>query len=222
MNRRAGQFVDKIWLFALPQGAPEDVRVHDFLIKELGRAVPYGIYDLAANTGWVNVGIDNDTAAFAVQTIRRWWREVGRVRYPLAKRLLISADGGGSNGSRVRLWKIELQRLADELDILIEVHHFPPGTSKWNKIEHRLFSFITQNWRATPLISYRVIVDLIAATTTETGLKVLCELDSNRYPKGIVVSDAEMANLNIQRAEFHGEWNYTIAPSTQSSEAVIS
>jgi len=205
-----------------PQGDPEDVRVHDFLIKELGRAVPYGIYDLAANTGWVNVGIDNDTAAFAVQTIRRWWREVGRVRYPLAKRLLITADGGGSNGSRVRLWKIELQRLADELDILIEVHHFPPGTSKWNKIEHRLFSFITQNWRATPLISYRVIVDLIAATTTETGLKVLCELDSNRYPKGIVVSDAEMANLNIQRAEFHGEWNYTIAPSTQSSEAVIS
>ena len=205
-----------------PQGAPEDVRVHDFLIKELGRAVPYGIYDLAANTGWVNVGIDNDTAAFAVQTIRRWWQEVGRVRYPLARRLLITADGGGSNGSRVRLWKLELQRLADELDIAIEVHHLPPGTSKWNKIEHRLFSFITQNWRAKPLVSYRVIVDLIAATTTQTGLKVLCELDDKSYPKGIVVSDEEMASLNIRRADFHGEWNYTIAPSNQSRKAVVS
>ena len=204
-----------------PQGEPEDVRVHDFLIKDLGRAVPYGIYDLAANTGWVNVGIDNDTAAFAVQTIRRWWQDVGGVRYPLAKRLLITADGGGSNGSRVRLWKRELQRLADELGISIEVRHLPPGTSKWNKIEHRLFSFITQNWRAKPLISYRVIVDLIAATTTETGLKVYCELDVNRYPKGILVSDDEMASLNIQRADFHGEWNYTIAPSNQT-EAFIS
>lgn len=205
-----------------PQGSPEEVRVHDFLIKELGRAVPYGIYDLAANTGWVNVGIDNDTAAFAVQTIRRWWREVGRVRYPLARRLLITADGGGSNGSRVRLWKRELQRLADELGISIEVHHLPPGTSKWNKIEHRLFSFITQNWRAKPLISYRVIIDLIAATTTKTGLKVHCELDPNSYPKGIVVSNDEMARLNIQRADFHGEWNYTIAPSNQSHEAFVS
>jgi len=205
-----------------PQGAPEDVRVHDFLIKELGRAVPYGIYDLAANTGWVNVGVDNDTAAFAVQTIRRWWQEVGRVRYPLARRLLITADGGGSNGSRVRLWKLELQRLADELDISIEVHHLPPGTSKWNKIEHRLFSYITQNWRAKPLVSYRVIVDLIAATTTQTGLKVFCELDHKRYPKGIVVSDEEMASLNITRADFHGEWNYTIAPSNQSCEAIVS
>ena len=196
-----------------PQGDPEDVRVHDFLIKELGRAVPYGIYDFAANTGWVNVGVDNDTAAFAVQTIRSWWREVGRARYPAAKRLLITADGGGSNGSRVRLWKRELQRLADELGLLIEVHHLPPGTSKRNKVEHRLFSFITQNWRAKLLISYRVIVDLIAATTTKAGLEVRCELDSNLYPKGIVVSDAEMASLNIQRADFHGEWNYTIAPS---------
>jgi hypothetical protein len=204
-----------------PQGEPEDVRVHDFLIKDLGRAVPYGIYDLAANTGWVNVGIDNDTAAFAVQTIRRWWQDVGGVRYPLAKRLLITADGGGSNGSRVRLWKRELQRLADELGISIEVRHLPPGTSKWNKIEHRLFSFITQNWRAKPLVSYRVIVDLIAATTTETGLKVYCELDASRYPKGILVSDDEMASLNIQRADFHGEWNYTIAPSNQT-EAFIS
>ena len=142
------------------QGDPEEVRVHDFLIKELGRAVPYGIYDMAANPGWVAVGVDNDTAAFAVQTIRRWWREVGRIRYPLARRLVITADGGESNGSRVRLWKLELQRLADELGLSIEVHHLPPGTSKGNKIEHRLFSFITQNWRAKPLISYRVIVEL--------------------------------------------------------------
>ena len=205
-----------------PQGEPEEVRVHDFLIKELGRAVPYGIYDLAANTGWVNVGIDNDTAAFAVHTIRRWWQGAGRVRYPLAKRLLITADGGGSNGSRVRLWKRELQRLADELVISIEVHHLPPGTSKWNKIEHRLFSFITQNWRAKPLVSYRVIVDLIAATKTKTGLNVFCELDTNSYHKGIVVSDAEMASLNIQRADFHGDWNYTIAPSNQPYKAIVS
>jgi Rhodopirellula transposase DDE domain len=195
--------------------------VHDFLIKELGRAVPYGVYDLAANTGWVNVGMDNDTAAFAVQTIRRWWLEVGQARYPLAKRLVINADGGGSNSSRGRLWKLELKRLADELGLSIEVHHLPPGTSKWNKIEHRLFSFITQNWRAKPLVSYRVIVDLIASTTTKTGLKVLCELDTGKYPKGIAVSDAQMKNLNIQRHAFHGEWNYTIAPSTQPSEALI-
>ena len=205
-----------------PQGDPEKVRVHDFLIKELGRAVPYGIYDLAANAGWVNVGVDHDTAAFAVQTIRRWRQDIGRVRYPLAKRLLITADGGGSNGSRVRLWKRELQRLADELGISIAVHHLPPGTSKWNKIEHRLFSFITQNWRAKPLISYRVIVDLIAATTTKTGLKVYCELDESRYPKGIVVTEAEMAGLNIKRAAFHGEWNYTIAPANQLCKAVVS
>ena len=202
-----------------PQGEPEDVRVHDFVIKELGRAVPYGVYDLAANTGWVNVGIDNDTAAFAVQTIRRWWQEVGRVRYPLATRLLITADGGGSNGSRVRLWKLELQRLSDELGISIGVHHLPPGTSKWNKIEHRLFSFITQNWRAKPLVSYRVIVDLISATTTQSGLKVLCELDDKNYPKGILVSNEQMANINIQRADFHGEWNYTITPSNQKTQS---
>jgi len=205
-----------------PQGAPEEVRVHDFLIAELGRAVPYGIYDLAANTGWVNIGIDNDTAAFAVRTIRRWWEDVGCVRYPLARRLVITADGGGSNGSRVRLWKRELQKLADELGIAIEVHHFPPGTSKWNKIEHRLFSFITQNWRAKPLVSYRVIIDLIAATTTKTGLKVYCELDANRYPKGVVVSNDEMASLNIKRDDFHGEWNYAIEPSTKSSKAIVS
>ena len=186
--------------------------MHDFLIKELGRAVPYGIYDLAANAGWVSVGMDHDTAAFAVQAIRRWWQQVGRVRYPTAKHLVITADGGGSNGSRLRLWKRELQRLANELDIDIEVHHLPPGTSKWNKIEHRLFSFISQNWRAKPLVSYRVIVDLIAATTTKTGLSVICELDSNTYPKGIAVSDKEMDAINITRAEFHGDWNYTISP----------
>lgn len=205
-----------------PKGCPEEVRVHDFLIKELGRAIPYGVYDLAANTGWVSVGIDHDTAVFAVNTIRRWWQEIGSIRYPQATRLVITADGGGSNGSRVRLWKRELQRLANELGLEIEVHHLPPGTSKWNKIEHRLFSFITQNWRAKPLVSYRVIVELIAATTTETGLKVHCELDANLYPKGIGVSDAEMAAINIEHAEFHGEWNYTIAPTRPADGAVIS
>src|SRR5829696_2014444 len=203
-----------------PQGQPEEVRVHDFLIKELGRAVPYGIYDLAANAGWVSVGMDHDTAAFAVQTIRRWWHEIGHVRYPGAKRLVITADGGGSNGSRVRLWKRELQGLATELGIDIMVHHLPPGTSKWNKIEHRLFSFISMNWRAKPLVSYRVIVDLISATTTDTGLTVHCELDANPYPKGIAVSDQEMAAINITRADFHGEWNYTIQPSNRSNTAV--
>ena len=197
-----------------PAGDPEKVRVHDFLIKELGRAVPYGVYDLAANAGWVNLGIDHDTAAFAVHSIRRWWQEIGRARYPNATQLLITADGGGSNGSRVRLWKRELQTLADELGIKIVVHHLPPGTSKWNKIEHRLFSYISQNWRAQPLVSYRVIVDLIAATTTKTGLTVRCEIDHNLYPKGLSVSDAEMAALNITRHDFHGEWNYTIAPNS--------
>jgi Rhodopirellula transposase DDE domain len=205
-----------------PQGSPEEVRVHDFLIKELGRAVPYGVYDLAANAGWVSVGIDHDTAAFAVQTIRRWWHEVGRTRYPHATRLLITADGGGSNGSRLRLWKVEVQRLANELGIDIVVHHLPPGTSKWNKIEHRLFSFITMNWRAKPLISYRVIIDLISATSTDAGLKVHAELDTNAYPKGISVSDEEMAAINIVRADFHGEWNYTIKPVNRSDRAVDS
>jgi len=195
-----------------PQGDPETVRVHDFLIEELGRAVPYGIYDIAANAGWVSVGIDHDTSAFAVQTIRNWWHSVGAKRYPAAKYLTITADGGGSNGSRVRLWKRELQVLSSELGIDIRVHHLPPGTSKWNKIEHRLFSFISMNWRAKPLVSYRVIVDLISATTTDTGLTVRCELDENIYPKGIVVSDEDMASINIIRNEFHGEWNYTIRP----------
>jgi len=197
-----------------PAGDPEKVRVHDFLIKELGRAVPYGVYDLAANAGWVNLGIDHDTAAFAVHSIRRWWRDMGRARYPDATRLLITADGGGSNGSRVRLWKRELQALANEIGIAITVHHLPPGTSKWNKIEHRLFSFISQNWRAKPLVSYRVIVDLIAATTTKTGLTVRCEIDDNLYPKGVKVSDAEMAEINLARHEFHGDWNYSIAPNS--------
>jgi hypothetical protein len=195
-----------------PQGNPEEVRVHDFLIKELGRAVPYGVYDLATNSGWVSVGVDHDTAAFAVNSIRQWWLTVGRGRYPNATRLLITADGGGSNGSRVRLWKRELQKLANQLGIDIVVSHLPPGTSKWNKIEHRLFSFISQNWRAKPLVSYRVIVELISATTTKTGLTVRCQLDTGQYPSGIVVSDAEMAALNIKRAGFHGEWNYTILP----------
>lgn len=205
-----------------PSGDPEEVRVHDFLIKDLGRAVPYGVYDIAANAGWVSVGVDHDTAAFAVQSIRRWWHEVGRKRYPEARVLLITADGGGSNGSRVRLWKRELQRLANEIGVAIEVHHLPPGTSKWNKIEHRLFSFISQNWRAKPLVSYRVIIDLISATTTETGLTVHCELDPNAYPKGITVTDKEMQALNIVRAEFHGEWNYTIHPQDRSERAVDS
>ena len=194
------------------KGSPEEVRVHDFLIKELGRATPYGVYDLAENAGWVSVGMSCDTAAFAVATIRSWWLEIGRLRYPLATRLVITADGGGSNGSRVRLWKAELQRLANELDIAIEVHHLPPGTSKWNKIEHRLFSFISMNWRAKPLVSYQVIIDLISSTTTKTGLKVHCKLDANEYPKGVTVSDEEMAALNIERDLFHGEWNYTIRP----------
>jgi hypothetical protein len=205
-----------------PKGAPEAVRVHDFLIKELGRAVPYGIYDLAANAGWVSVGMDHDTAEFAVQTIRRWWYEIGRIRYPDAKHLVITADGGGSNGSRVRLWKRELHRLANEIGIDIKVHHLPPGTSKWNKIEHRLFSFISQNWRAQPLVSYRVIVDLISATTTDAGLKVHCELDTNAYPKGITLSDQEMDAINITRADFHGEWNYTIHSGDRTDRAVDS
>jgi Rhodopirellula transposase DDE domain len=204
-----------------PKGSPEEVRVHDFIIKELGRAVPYGVYDIAANAGWVSVGIGNDTATFAVETIRRWWYGLGRIRYPDARCLVITADGGGSNGSRVKLWKRELQCLAKEIGIEITVHHLPPGTSKWNKIEHRLFSYISQNWRATPPVSYRVIVDLISATATKTGLTVHCELDDAAYPKGIVVSDEEMDAINIIRADFHGEWNYTIRPADRSDRAFI-
>jgi transposase len=199
-----------------PQGEPEQVRVYDFPLKDLGRVTPYGIYDQGQNTGWVNVGIDHDTAAFAVESIRRWWNEVGKQQYPLAKRLLITADGGGSNGSRVRLWKWELQQLADEIGLGISVCHFPPGTSKWNKIEHRLFAWISENWRGKPLVSYAVILKLIAATTTEAGLTVQCQLDTNTYPTGRKVSDEEMATLSLQPDLFHGEWNYTILPRTTS------
>jgi hypothetical protein len=195
-----------------PKGQPEPVRVHDFVIPELGKVAPYGVYDVAANDGWVNLGISHDTAAFAVESIRRWWYALGAARYPTAKRLLINADCGGSNGNRVRLWKRELQVLADELGIAITVNHLPPGTSKWNRIEHRLFAFITMNWRAKPLVSYLVIIQLIASTTTDTGLTVACQLDANAYEKGIKVSNAEMASLNVKPASFHGEWNYTIAP----------
>jgi transposase len=201
-----------------PEGNPEPVRVHDFVIPELGRAVPYGVYDISENAGWVSVGVDHDTASFAANAIRRWWQTMGRARYPEATRLLITADGGGSNGTRVRLWKIELQHLADELGLEITVCHLPPGTSKWNKIEHRLFSFITQNWRGKPLLSHRVIVQLIAATTTDTGLKVHSEIDPNLYPAGIKVTDAELAAVNLSRHEFHGEWNYTIAPKALTLE----
>ena len=195
-----------------PKGQPEPVRVHDFKIPELGRAVPYGVYDIAGNTGWVSVGIDHDTASFAANAIRRWWQTMGRARYPEARSLLITADCGGSNGARVRLWKRELQALADEFGFPITVCHLPPGTSKWNKIEHRLFSFITQNWRGKPLVSYQTIVQLIAATTTRTGLNVKCEVDAASYPAGVKVSDDDMAMLNLTAHEFHGEWNYTIAP----------
>ena len=197
-----------------PEGDPEPVRVYDFIIPGLGRVTPYGIYDMARNAGWVNVGTDHDTAAFAVESIRRWWGSMGRAHYPAAKTLLITADGGGSNGSRVRLWKLELQRLAGETGLRIAVCHFPPGTSKWNKIEHRLFSFISQNWRGKPLVSHEVIVNLIAATTTETGLKVACELDRNSYPSGIKVSKEEMEGIKLRKDKFHGEWNYTILPPT--------
>ena len=195
-----------------PQGQPEQVQVHDFVDPELGRANPYGVYDIGADEGWVSVGTDHDTSMFAVQTIRRWWFTMGRERYPKASELTITADGGGSNGYRVRLWKLELSRLAQETGLLIRVHHFPPGTSKWNKIEHRLFSFITMNWRGHPLVSHEVIVQLIANTKTRSGLKVRSEIDANSYPKGIVVSDADFATIKLDLDAFHGEWNYSIQP----------
>jgi hypothetical protein len=197
------------------QGDPEPVRTHDFEIKSFGKVAPYGVYDIAANEGWVNVGIDADTAAFAVESIRRWWQRLGKSRYPNARCLTITADCGGSNGVRLRLWKRELQRFADETGLVVTVVHLPPGTSKWNKIEHRLFAYISQNWRGKPLVSHYVIIQLIAATTTETGLTVTCDIDRNSYPKGIEVTDAEMAALNIQRNAFHGDWNYTISPRLQ-------
>ena len=195
-----------------PKGDPEKVRVHDFAIPELERAAPYGVYDVTQNAGWVSVGVDHDTAAFAAQSIRRWWESMGSEAYPKASRLLITADGGGSNGARVRLWKLELQKLADETALEISICHLPPGTSKWNKIEHRLFSFISQNWRGKPLVSHQVIVNLISATTTKTGLRVRAEIDPGKYPKGVKVSDEEVASIRIARDEFHGEWNYTILP----------
>jgi hypothetical protein len=200
-----------------PQGEPEKVRVHDFVIPELGRATPYGVYDLAQNTGWVSVGMDHDTAEFAVETIRRWWMDMGRAVCPQANRLLITADAGGSNGPRLRLWKVELQKLADQTGLRIAVCHFPPGTSKWNKIEHRLFSFISQNWRGKPLISFEVIVNLIAATTTARGLKVHAELNDQPYPAGTQIADKELAEVRLKRDKFHGEWNYEVHPRLPKS-----
>lgn len=196
-----------------PKGDPEKVRIYDFEIPELGKVAPYGVYDQTCNAGWVNVGTDHDTAAFAVESIRKWWNTMGQKTYPEAVRLLITADGGGSNGSRIRLWKTELQRFANETHLAVSVCHFPPGTSKWNKIEHRLFSYISQNWRGKPLVSHEVIVNLIASTTTRTGLTIKCELDTNKYLKGIKVSDDEFQRVNILRDEFHGEWNYSIHPN---------
>jgi hypothetical protein len=196
------------------QGQPEEVNVHDFPDKVLGKIIPYGVYDEATNTGWVSVGVDHDTAEFAAETVRRWWRHMGSKVYPKAKRILITADGGGSNGSRCRLWKVELQRFADESGLGISVCHFPPGTSKWNKIEHRMFCHITENWRGRPLVSREVVVNLIGHTTTKTGLTIRSELDENIYPTGREVTDQQMESLAIKRDKFHGEWNYTIRPKT--------
>jgi Rhodopirellula transposase. len=195
-----------------PQGEPEEVRVHDFKDPDLGKGIPYGVYDVTNNQGWVSVGIDHDTAQFAARTIGRWYERMGSQRFPRAQELLITADGGGSNSCRSRLWKVALQKLADEIDLKLRVCHFPPCTSKWNKIEHRLFSFITQNWRGRPLLNRQTIVELIASTTTRTGLIVRAELDTGQYKTGIKVNDEELAQVKLTRAEFHGEWNYSIAP----------
>ena len=196
-----------------PKGEPQEVRVHDFQDPALGKAIPYGVYDVTNNQGWVSVGIDHDTARFAAETLRRWWREMGSKRFPRAHKLLITADGGGSNSSRSRLWKVALQELADTLGLPLSVSHFPPGTSKWNKIEHRLFCHITQNWRGRPLVSHEVIVNLIAHTTTEAGLEVQAALDTNCYETGAKVSADEMAAVQLTKADFHGDWNYTIEPN---------
>jgi hypothetical protein len=195
-----------------PKGEPQEVRVHDFIDPTKGKAIPYGVYDLARNRGWVTVGIDHDTASFAVNTIRRWWNEMGSRAYPKAKSLWIIADSGGSNGSRVRLWKWELQRLADAARLTVHVSHLPPGTSKWNKIEHRLFSFISQNWRGQPLLTHATIVKLIAGTRTSTGLKVHCILDRRHYPKEVRITDEQMATIRLTPDSFHGDWNYSISP----------
>jgi hypothetical protein len=195
-----------------PHGEPVPVMVHDFVDPDLGKAIPYGVYDLSANDGWVSVGVDHDTAAFAVETIRRWWFTMGRERYRGATKLLITADSGGSNSARGRAWKLNLQLLADELGLTIYVSHYPPGTSKWNKIEHRMFSRITQNWRGRPLVSHEVIVNLIASTTSATGLKIRAALDEAEYPLGLKVSKEQMNALRLSRSEFHGDWNYTLSP----------
>ena len=195
-----------------PAGKPQEVRVHDFLDKKKGKAIPYGIYDLGKNLGWVSVGVDHDTAVFAVNAIRRWWRDMGRKVYPKARSLLITADSGGSNGSRLRLWKWELQKFADQTGLTLKVHHLPPGTSKWNKIEHRLFSFISQNWRGKPLLTRAAVVNLIGATRTGTGLRVRCVLDTGLYPPKISVSDEQMASIDLLPDDFHGDWNYAIKP----------
>lgn len=197
----------------LPQGNPTEVKVYDFIDKEAGKAIPYGVYDIANNEGWVSVGISHDTACFAVATIRSWWNEIGKGRFENAKKILITADGGGSNSTRSRLWKKELQLLADETGMEIMVSHFPPGTSKWNKIEHRLFSHISMNWRARPLTSIQIIVDLIGATKTVKGLKVRAKIDNNEYETGKKITDEELGKINILKSEFHGEWNYTIRPN---------
>ena len=195
-----------------PRGEPEEVRVHDFLDKKLGKAIPYGVYDMINNQGWVSVGIDHDTAQFAVNSIRRWWNRMGRRRFPRATELLITADGGGSNSSRSRLWKVSLQALADQLGLCLHVCHFPPGTSKWNKIEHRLFSFITQNWRGRPLVSHQTVVNLIASTTTRTGLIVKAALDTNRYETAVKVTEEQLERLRLTPHRFHGDWNYRLTP----------
>ena len=196
-----------------PTGEPVKVLIHDFIDKDLGKAIPYGVYDLTENQGWVSVGIDHDTARFAAEAIRRWWRKMGVKHHGQARELLITADGGGSNGSRSRLWKVALQELANALGIPIQVSHFPPGASKWNKIEHRMFCHITQNWRGRPLISHEVVINLIAATTTQKGLTIQAELDQGRYPTGVKVSDDELAMVNLKPDEFHGDWNYRILPT---------
>jgi len=199
-----------------PKGQPEEVNVYDFLSLAVGKAIPYGVYDVARNVGWVNVGCDHDTASFAVESLRRWWYSMGRQAYPEANRLLICADGGGSNGYRVRLWKIELQGFAQQTGLEVTVCHLPPGTSKWNKIEHRLFSHISMNWRGRPLVSHHVIVQLISSTTTREGLEVKAGLDRNKYPTKIKVSDKQMKAVNLRKHDFHGEWNYTISPRDSS------
>jgi hypothetical protein len=200
-----------------PKGEPEPVQVHDFIIPEQGKAIPYGVYDLSRNEGWVSIGVDHDTARFAVHAIERWWEVMGRAAYPKMRSLLITADSGGSNGSRLRLWKWELQEFANRHHVSVSVCHLPPGTSKWNKIEHRLFSYIAMNWRGKPLVSLAAIVSLIGATTTRRGLRVRSEIDHGTYPAGVKITDAQMSRINLERHHFHGDWNYTIHPVVQEN-----